>query len=218
MMRALWSAASGMSAQQLNVDTIANNLANVNTAGFKRQRVDFQDLLYQTNRQPGSPAASGVEVPTGVQVGLGVRVGPTTKSFTQGTFQTTDNPLDLVIEGDGFFQVLQPNGEVAYTRAGAFKLDSNGNLVTGDGSPLEPPIAIPTDAESISIGADGTVAVMLAGQSAPQEIGQITLARFANAAGLKNLGHSLFAETGASGAPQTGTPGEDGLGQVAPAR
>lgn len=215
MMRALWSAASGMAAQQLNVDTIANNLANVNTAGFKRQRVDFQDLLYQTNRQPGSPAASGVEVPTGVQVGLGVRVGSTTKNFAQGTFQTTDNPLDLVIEGDGFFQVLQPNGEIAYTRAGAFKLDSNGNLVTGDGSPLEPPIAIPTDAESISIGADGTVAVMLAGQSAPQEIGQISLARFANPAGLKNLGHSLYAETGASGAPQTGTPGEDGLGQVA---
>ncbi len=215
MMRALWSAASGMMAQQLNVDTIANNLANVNTAGFKRQRVDFQDLMYQAIKLPGSPAASGVQVPTGIQVGLGVRTAATTKIFAQGTFQTTGNPLDLCIEGDGFFQVLRPNGDVVYTRAGTFKLDSSGNFVTSDGCPLEPPITIPTDAESISIGGDGTVAVMLAGNTAPQEIGQITLARFANPGGLLNIGHSLYAATAASGDAQTGTPGADGLGQVA---
>ena len=215
MMRALWSAASGMIAQQLNVDTIANNLANVNTAGFKRQRVDFQDLMYQATRLPGSPVASGVEVPTGIQVGLGVRAAATTKIFAQGTFQNTSNPLDLCIEGDGFFQVLKPSGEITYTRAGTFKLDSNGNLVTSDGYPMEPPIAIPTDAESISIGGDGTVAVILAGDTAPQEIGQITLARFANPAGLLNIGHSLYAETASSGAPQTGAPGSSGFGQMA---
>ncbi len=215
MMRALWSAASGMIGQQLNVDTIANNLANVNTAGFKRQRVDFQDLMYQATKLPGSPAAGGVEVPTGIQVGLGVRAAATTKIFAQGTFQNTGNPLDLCIEGDGFFQVLKPNGEVGYTRAGTFKLDSNGNLVTSDGYPMEPPIAIPTDAETISIGADGTVGVILAGDTTPQEIGQITLARFANPAGLLNIGHSLYAETAASGAPQTGAPGTVGLGEMA---
>jgi len=215
MMRALWSAASGMAAQQVNVDTIANNLANVNTTGYKRQRVDFQDLLYQVTKQPGSPAASGVEVPTGIQIGLGVRVAASSKIFEQGTFQQTDNPLDLVIEGDGFFQILKPNGDIAYTRAGAFKLDSNGNLVTSDGYPIEPPIAIPTDATAISIGGDGTVAVMLAGDTTPEEVGQITLARFANPAGLVNLGHSLYGETAASGAPQTAAPGTNGLGQVA---
>lgn len=214
MMRALWSAASGMTAQQLNVDTIANNLANVNTAGFKRQRVDFQDLMYQSMKLPGSPAASGVEVPTGIQVGLGTRAAATTKLFGQGTFQNTGNPLDLCIEGDGFFQVLTPDGDVAYCRAGAFKQDSNGNLVTSDGNPLEPPITIPADAESISIGGDGTVAVILAGDTNPQEVGQITLARFANPAGLLNTGHSLYTVTAASGAAQVGTPGSGGYGQV----
>ncbi len=214
MMRALWSAASGMVAQQLNVDTIANNLANVNTAGFKRFRVDFQDLLYQTIRVPGAPAAEGVMIPTGLQVGLGVRPAATTRIFSQGTFQHTGNPLDLVIEGEGFFQVLLPDGSKAYTRAGSFKLDSDGNIVTADGYPLEPPISIPADAIDISVGADGSVAVTLAGQSEPQTIGKIELARFPNPAGLSSIGHNLFAETAASGQPTTGTPGMNGLGTI----
>jgi flagellar basal-body rod protein FlgG len=215
MMRALWSAASGMTAQQLNVDNIANNLANVNTTGFKKQRVDFQDLMYQTTKLPGSPAFSGVEVPTGIQTGLGVRPAATTKVFAQGTIQNSGNPLDVCIEGDGFFQVLKPNGDIVYSRAGALKMDSNGNIVTSDGYPLEPALTIPVDAESIAIGSDGTVAVLIAGDTAPQEVGQIQLARFANPAGLLSTGHSLYAETAASGVPQTGTPGEGGLGQVA---
>jgi flagellar basal-body rod protein FlgG len=215
MMRALWSAASGMIAQQLNVDTIANNLANTNTAGFKRQRVDFQDLMYQTVRTAGTPVAEGVQLPTGIQVGLGARAAATTKIFTQGTFQDTSNPLDLVIEGDGFFQITTPGGGLAYTRAGAFKLDSSGNVVTADGYQLEPAIAIPSAAETIAVGADGTVSVTLAGQTAPQSIGQITIARFANPAGLRNVGHSLYAVTEGSGQPDVGIPGENGRGLLA---
>ena len=145
MMRALWSAASGMSAQELNVDTIANNLANVNTTGYKKQRVEFQDLMYETLREAGSAAAEGVQIPTGIQVGLGSRTAATRKLFAQGTFQETGNPLDMVIEGDGFFQVLQPDGTVAYTRAGALKNDSAENVVTADGIPLEPPLVIRSD-------------------------------------------------------------------------
>jgi flagellar basal-body rod protein FlgG len=177
MMRALWSAASGMTAQQLNVDTIANNLANVNTAGFKRERVDFQDLMYQTLRNAGTPVAQGVELPTGIQVGLGTRTSATTKDFTQGTFQQTGNALDLTVEGDGFFQIMTPSGDINYTRAGAFKLDSSGNIVTSDGYQLEPAITIPANASTISVGADGTVSVTLAGQTAPQTIGQIKIGR-----------------------------------------
>ncbi len=215
MMRALWSAASGMMAQQLNVDNIANNLANVNTVGFKRQRVDFQDLLYQTLRVPGTPVAQGVELPTGIQVGLGTRLAATTKIWTQGTFQETGNALDLVIEGDGFFQVTLPNGEIAYTRAGNFKLDSNGNIVTADGYPLEPALAIPANTTAICVGADGTVSVTVAGQNEPQTIGQITIARFPNPAGLSNIGHNLYAATAASGTPQVGAPGQEGRGAIA---
>ncbi len=214
MMRALWSAASGMMAQELNVDTIANNLANVNTTGFKRQRVEFQDLMYETVRAAGSAAAEGVEIPTGIQVGLGSRTAATRKLFAQGTFQETGNPLDMVIEGNGFFQVLMPSGEVAYTRAGAFKLDSEGNVVTADGFPLEPPLVVPADAAAISVGSDGTVMATTAGSSEPQSIGQIQLARFANPAGLSNLGHSLLGATAASGEAVTGAPGIDGLGSI----
>jgi flagellar basal-body rod protein FlgG len=215
MMRALWSAASGMVAQQLNVDTIANNLANVNTAGYKRQRVDFEDLMYQTMRTAGTPVAQGIQLPTGIQVGLGARAAATTKIFDQGTFQQTGNALDLVIEGDGFFQISTPNGELAYTRAGAFKLDSSGNIVTPDGYQLEPAITIPPNAQSISVGADGTVSVTIAGQTAPQSIGQITVARFANPAGLSSTGHSLFSPTAGSGNADVGAPGKDGRGFVA---
>jgi flagellar basal-body rod protein FlgG len=215
MMRALWSAASGMIAQQLNVDTIANNLANVNTIGFKRQRVDFQDLMYQTTRAAGTPVADGVQLPTGVEVGLGTRVAATTKNFVQGTPQTTGNALDLCIEGDGFFQVVTPNGETAYTRAGAFKRDSAGNIVTPDGYQLEPAITLPAGAENITVGEDGSVSVMLAGQTTPQTVGQITIARVANPAGLRSLGHSLYGVTAASGTAETGPPGKDGRGFIA---
>ncbi len=215
MMRALWSAATGMIAQELQVDTIANNLANVNTAGFKRQRVDFEDLLYETLRRPGAPAADGVQLPTGIQVGLGTRAAATTRMFDQGTFQETGNPLDLVIEGNGFFQVTLPNGTTGYTRAGNFRLDSEGNLVTVDGYPLEPSIVIPPDAESVAVGEDGTVSVIQAGAIAPSSVGQIQIARFINPAGLVSIGHSMFLESAASGAPAVGTPGLEGLGQIA---
>ena len=215
MMRALWSAASGMIAQQLNVDTIANNLANVNTTGFKRQRVDFQDLMYQTPRMAGTPVAQGVELPTGIQVGLGTRAAATSKIFSQGAFQETGNALDLVIEGDGFFQVTMPSGGTAYTRAGAFKLDSGGNIVTSDGYQIEPAITIPPNSASISVGTDGTVAVTLAGQTQQQTIGQITIARFANPAGLSSVGHSLYTTTAASGAADVGPPSQDGRGGLA---
>lgn len=214
MMRSLWSAASGMVAQQLQVDTIANNLANVNTAGYKRERIDFQDLMYQTMRSAGTPVAQGVQLPTGTQVGLGSRAASSSKIFTQGTFQQTGNALDLVIEGDGFFQVSTPNGEIGYTRSGAFKLDSTGNVVTADGYQLEPAITIPTNAETISVGADGTVSVTVAGQTQPQSIGQITIARFANPAGLSSKGHSLYAATAGSGAADVGVAGVDGRGFV----
>jgi len=215
MMRALWSAASGMTAQELNVDTIANNLANVNTNGYKKMRIEFQDLLYETLRQPGAAAAEGVELPTGIQVGLGSRTAATRKLFAQGTFQETGNALDLVIEGNGFFQVLRPDGSIAYTRAGAFKLDSEGNVVTSDGFAMEPPLVIPSDATAISVGSDGTVTATVAGSDEPSTLGQIQLARFANPAGLRNLGHSLMAATAASGQAVVGSPGIDGLGSIA---
>lgn len=215
MMRALWSAATGMVAQELNVDTIANNLANVNTVGFKRQRVEFEDLLYETLRQPGSPSADGVQLPTGVQIGLGTRTVATPKLFEQGTFQQTGSPLDLVIEGDGFFQITMGDGRTAYTRAGNLKLDSQGNLVTANGYPLEPSVVIPPDSQSISVGEDGTVSMLQTGSPEPQQVGQFQIARFINPAGLVSIGHTLFVESAASGAPTVGTPGLDGLGRIA---
>ena len=214
MIRALWSAASGMAAQQLNMDTIAHNLANVNTTGFKRTRVDFQDLLYQTLRVPGSVVAEGAEIPTGIQVGLGVRTAATQKMFEQGDFQQTEAPLDLVIEGDGFFQILRPDGSIAYTRAGSFKLDGNGTIVTSDGYALEPSIVIPSDAVSISVGTDGTVSCYLAGETDPQVLGNIQLAKFANPGGLLSVGRGLYEASAASGEPVTGTPGLDGFGTI----
>lgn len=212
MLRALWTAASGMNAQQLNVDVIANNLANVNTSGFKRSRVDFQDVMYQTDRVPGSASARGSQLPTGIQVGLGTRPGAVYKLFSQGTFQATGNELDLVIEGNGFFQVVQPDGTTAYTRDGGFKLDNQGRIVTSDGYPLEPEITIPAEASQVAVGSDGTVAVKLPGQVEMQEVGQIQLASFVNPSGLSSIGKNLFAATAASGDPQTGTPGLNNLG------
>jgi flagellar basal-body rod protein FlgG len=214
MMRSLWSAATGMIAQQLNVDTIANNLANVNTVGFKKMRVDFQDLMYQTLRMPGSPSTQSVQLPTGLQVGLGTRAAATVKNFDQGTFEQTGNRLDLVIEGNGFFQITLPSGQVAYTRAGAFKMDADGNVVTSDGYLLEPPITIPADATDISIMNDGTVAVTVPGATDPRTVGTLQLAMFSNPAGLSNIGRNLYAATAASGAAKVGGPGLDGMGTI----
>ena len=168
-MRALWTASSGMEAQQLNIDVIANNLANVNTTGFKRSRADFQDLMYQTLRNVGTPSSAVSEVPTGIQVGLGVRPAAVQNIFSQGDYQQTQNELDMAIEGDGFFQILQPNGNTAYTRAGAFKLSSEGEIVTSDGFSLEPSISIPSDTISISIGTDGIISVLQIGRASCRE-------------------------------------------------
>lgn len=214
MIRALWSAASGMKAQQTNLDVIANNLANVNTAGFKKERAEFEDLLYQIDREPGAPVEPGSTVPTGIQVGVGSRVAGTDRLMGQGTVQVTDNPLDLMIQGKGFFQIAMPDGSTAYTRAGSFKVDAQGQVVTSDGYLLEPPITVPEDAMEIAVGENGAVSVKTAGSSAFEEIGQIELARFVNPAGLLAVGKNLFLETDASGAPVVGNPGEDGMGSL----
>jgi flagellar basal-body rod protein FlgG len=215
MIRALYSAASGMTAQQMNVDNIANNLANANTTGFKMRRAQFQDLLYQTLIQPGAAAGSQTTVPTGLQLGLGSRPSSNEVIFTQGNFQLTDNPLDVVIQGKGFFQVRRPSGELAYTRAGAFHLDRDGNMVTSDGDPIEPQITLPPEAQSVSIAADGTVSYTLPGQTASQLAGQIQIANFANPAGLNGIGHNLLIPTDASGEATVGTPGgQEGLGTL----
>lgn len=214
MLRSLFIAATGMEAQKLNIDVIANNLANVNTSGFKKSRADFQDLIYQTIRSAGGASAEGAQIPSGIQVGLGVKPVAVQKIFQQGDFAQTGNSLDLVIEGDGFFQVLMPDGTVAYTRAGAFKLDSEGRVVNSDGYPLEPGITIPANTLSITVGSDGKITVMQAGSTAPVEIGQIELARFMNPAGLNAMGRNLFLPTAASGEPTTGTPSQDGLGTI----
>ncbi|MEA3508549.1 MAG: flagellar basal-body rod protein FlgG [Synergistota bacterium] len=214
MIRSLWSAASGMKAQQTNLDVIANNLANVNTTGFKKQRADFEDLMYQTEREPGVPVEPGSAVPVGVQVGLGSKVVGTGRIMTQGTVQVTDNPTDLMIQGDGYFQVIVPNGEIAYTRSGAFSVDGDGQMVTMDGYLLEPSIVIPDDATEITVSDTGLVSVKVPGDALLQEIGQIELARFVNPAGLSASGNSLFMETDASGAPIAGMPAEEGMGSM----
>lgn len=215
MIRALWTAASGMSAQQFNIDIISNNLANVNTVGFKKGRGDFQDLLYQTLRPAGMASSTGTEVPTGIQIGHGVRPVAVQKLFHTGSFSKTDNPLDLLIEGNGFFAVTMPNGETAYSRAGAFKMDSKGRVVTSDGFPLDPEVTIPSNAVSFTVGTDGTVSVLAAGQTTPSEITKITLVSFPNPAGLSAIGRNLFKATAAAGSPVTGTPGNEGLGTIA---
>jgi flagellar basal-body rod protein FlgG len=214
MQRALFTAATGMRAQQMNVDVISNNLANVNTTGFKRSRVDFEDLLYQVLKAPGTEAAAGVETPSGIQIGLGVRPAAIQKNFSQGIFTLTENPLDLVIEGKGFFQVSRPNGETSYSRDGSFRIDSSGQVVNADGFLLEPAITIPADTTEISVGIDGTVSVLQGGSTTPSTIGQIQLVQFPNEGGLLAQGKNLFAETTASGSPSTGTAGEDGLGTI----
>ena len=215
MIRSLWTSATGMQAQALNLDVIANNLANVNTAGFKKSRAEFQDLLYETLRPAGTSSSQDTQVPTGIQIGHGTRPSTVLKIFSQGNMENTQNELDLAIEGDGFFQIILPNGETAYTRDGSFKLDSDGLIVNSDGFALEPEISIPSDALSISVGIDGTVSVLQAGDSIPSEIGTIELARFVNPAGLISTGRNLYITSEASGDEMTGTPGEDGLGSIA---
>jgi len=215
MIRSLWTSATGMQAQALNLDVIANNLANVNTAGFKKSRAEFQDLLYETLRPAGTSSSQDTQVPTGIQIGHGTRPSTVLKIFSQGNMENTQNELDLAIEGDGFFQIILPNGETAYTRDGSFKLDSDGRIVNSDGFALEPEISIPSDALSISVGIDGTVSVLQAGDSTPSEIGTIELARFVNPAGLISTGRNLYITSEASGDEMTGIPGEDGLGSLA---
>ncbi|MCC6142582.1 MAG: flagellar basal-body rod protein FlgG, partial [Candidatus Hydrogenedentes bacterium] len=213
MIRALFTAATGMIAQQLNVDTIANNLSNVNTAGFKKSRVTFQDLMYETLQPPGIETVAGTTLPVGIQLGHGVRPSAIAKIFTQGAAIQTGLPLDMYIEGDGFFQVELPDGTTAYTRDGAFRLNSEGTILTTDGYALTPAVTVPTDATQIFVSADGNVSASVPGQDSPQPLGQLQLARFPNAPGLDaRLGRNLLLETAASGPPTEGTPGLDGIG------
>jgi flagellar basal-body rod protein FlgG len=214
MLRALYTAASGMNAQQLNIDNIAHNLANVNTIGFKSRRADFQDLLYQNLRQAGAASTANTDIPVGLQIGLGTKPVATEILLTQGDFSATENPLDMVIEGQGFFQVRLNDGRTAYTRNGSFHLDRDGNMVTADGDFLDPQISIPQDQMSVTIGADGTVSVLQAGQTQPQQVGRIEIANFQNAAGLQAIGKNLYLATQASGEAIVGTPGENGLGTL----
>jgi flagellar basal-body rod protein FlgG len=213
MMRALYTAAAGMDAQQFNIDTISNNIANVNTAGFRANQARFQDLIYQQLRAAGTPVGSSV-VPVAQEVGLGVKISSSEKIFTQGTVQQTNAPLDVAIEGDGFFQVTKPDGTTAYTRDGSFSEDPNGAIVTSDGYFLNPQITVPQGALQVSVGADGSVTALLPGQTAPQALGQIQLARFTNNAGLAPLGQNLFNQTAASGAPIVSQPGINGAGSL----
>ena len=215
MIRSMWAAASGMQAQSLNIDVIANNIANVTTTGFKRSRAEFQDLLYETMQPPGGSTSEDTQAPTGIQLGHGVRPVAVAKTFSEGELQMTKNELDLAIEGNGFFQVTLPNGTTAFTRAGAFKLDKEGRIVTPDGFLLDPEISVPDDTISLSIGMDGTVSALRAGDSAPRQLGTIELARFNNPAGLQSMGKNLFLPTDASGTAVVGTAGERNFGTIA---
>lgn len=215
MIRSLWTSATGMQAQELNIDVIANNLANVNTSGFKKSRAEFQDLLYENMRSAGAASSADTTIPTGVQLGHGTRPSAVQKLFGQGDFQNTENQLDWAIEGDGFFQIELPNGDTSYSRCGEFKLDADGRIVNADGFLLVPQMTIPTDTVSITVGMDGTVSVIQADDPVPSEIGTIQLARFVNAAGLRSLGKNLFVPTEASGDEIVGTPGENGFGTIA---
>ena len=213
-MRSLYSAATGMIAQQTQIDTTSNNIANVNTIGYKKQRAEFADLMYQTMEYAGTATSATSISPTGIEVGLGVRPTAISKLFTQGNFKETGNNLDMAITGNGFFQVQLPDGTTAYTRNGAFKLDSEGNIVNSDGYKLIPEIVVPEDTTAISIGTDGTVSVLQAGQTTMNQIGQIELVNFVNPAGLHSLGDNYYLNTTASGDPIAGTPGLNGIGQV----
>lgn len=214
MMRSLWIAKTGLDAQQLNLDVISNNLANVSTNGFKRSRAVFEDLLYQTMRQPGAQSTQTTQVPSGLTLGTGARPVSTERIYTQGSLQKTENPLDMAINGPGFFQIQMPDGTLAYTRDGAFQKDNTGQIVTSSGYPLSPAITIPQNATSLSISRDGVVSVTLPGATAPTQLGTVQLATFINVGGLQSVGENLFIETASSGAPTPNTPGLNGTGLV----
>ena len=214
MIRSLWIAKTGMEAQQTQLDTISHNLANVGTNGFKRGHLVFEDLIYQNLRQAGAASSDQTTLPTGLQVGLGVRAAATSRNFSQGNLQQTSNNLDLAIKGNGFFQIQLPDGTTGYTRDGSLQVDGAGQLVTNNGYPVQPGITIPANAQSVTIAADGTVNVALPGQTTPQSIGQLNLASFVNPAGLEPKGQNLWGETAASGTPNAGAPGSNGLGAL----
>jgi flagellar basal-body rod protein FlgG len=212
MIRSLWISKTGLDAQQTNMDVTANNLANVSTNGFKRARAVFEDLLYQTLRQPGAQSSQQTQLPSGLQLGTGVRPVATERIFTQGNLQQTSNPLDVAINGQGFFQVLMPDGTTSYTRDGSFHVDSQGQLVTSSGFQVQPAITIPANSLSITIARDGVVSVTKAGVAAPSQVGSLQLASFVNPAGLQSMGENLYVETAASGTAGTNAPGSNGLG------
>lgn len=214
MIRALWTSTTGMGAQNLNMDVIANNLANVSTSGYKKSRADFQDLLYQQIKVPGSPTSDNTTSPTGIQVGLGVRTAAVGKIFSQGELIQTGNELDIAIEGAGFLQIDLPNGNLAYTRAGTLKRDGDGRITTSDGYPITPEIVIPENSRRISISETGVVSAILGDDTESTELGNIELATFVNDAGLASIGQNLFRETDASGVATIGVPGDDGYGTL----
>ncbi len=214
MLRSLSTAATGMLAQQLNIDVISNNLANVNTSGYKKVRAEFQDLLSQTIKPAGAQIFQGTTQPVGIQIGLGTKPSATMKEFSEGVLKTTGGTFDLAIEGDGFFQVLLDDGSTAYTRDGSFKVDSNGQLTTSDGLIVQPQVAIPIDATEVAVTPDGRVSVLVAGEPAQTEIGALTLTKFPNPSGLSSIGKNLYTETSASGNPIESQPGQDGLGSI----
>ncbi len=214
MMRAMWSAAAGMNVQQFNMDTISNNLANVNTTGFKKARAEFQDLLYQTVNLAGTASSSSTSIPSGIQMGHGAKLQSLQRQYSTGNLRQTSNRFDMAIEGDGFFKVTQPDGTLAYTRDGGFTTDQNGALVNAAGYMLEPQITIPSDALTVTIAPDGTVSVTQPGQTQPQQVGQITLSHFVNPSGMNQLGRNLMQPTLASGDAIDGVPGTDGMGTV----
>jgi len=214
MIRSLWIARTGLDAQQTQLDVISNNLANVSTNGFKRGRAVFEDLLYQTLRQPGAQSSQQTQIPTGLQLGTGTRPVSTARIFTQGNIQKTDSTLDVAVQGNGFFQVLLPDGTTGYTRDGSFQKDNQGQIVTADGYPVQPNITIPNNALTVSIGTDGTVSITQSGSAATTQIGSIQLATFINPGGLQSVGQNLFLETAASGTPTPNTPGTNGAGIV----
>ncbi len=212
MIRSLWIAKTGLDAQQMQMDVISNNLANVSTTGFKRARAVFEDLLYQTLRQPGAQSSEQTQLPSGLQIGTGVKPVATERLFTQGNLQPTGNTRDVAIQGNGFFQVLMPDGTTAYTRDGSFQTDANGQLVTASGYAVQPAITVPADAQSLTIWRDGTVSVTTPGAATPTVIGTLQLATFVNPVGLQSLGENLYAETASSGTPAANTPGSNGAG------
>lgn len=214
MISALWISKTGLSAQDTNLRTISNNLSNVSTVGFKRDRAVFEDLLYQVQRQPGAQSSENSQLPSGLQLGSGVRIAGTQKQFTEGSLQTTNQALHAAIDGRGFFEVNLPDGTTAYTRNGEFHLSADGTIVNADGYTVQPGITVPDNAGTVTIGIDGTVTAQVNGESTPTQIGSITVSDFVNPAGLQAIGGNLFFETASSGAPQQGTPGAEGLGSV----